>query len=109
MNKYTARALHEQAAVHGHRVLVVTQTQNDKIFAFQIMDDESFPEGIRGEDKTTTYESGGTLGVASEQYGDYLNHRADIVFIDSSERYDLDDDVFLPCLQGSKLGEIVRA
>lgn len=115
MNKYTARALNEQAALLGRVILVVSAGWREADDAFDELTATALPTQTRitrghGHQRIE-YQTGGRIIMASASGQGQRGVSADIVFVEHDAEYRnphvLEDA--LPCIQASPHGEVIRA
>ncbi|UGS26336.1 hypothetical protein K8F61_17170 [Microbacterium resistens] len=116
MNKIIAQALNERAAVHGHRVLVVSATSTHARHALDELEAAVIALAVRRITRANGrlrigYLNGGSISVVSAGGRGGRGLAADTVFVEweAERRYPHLMEDLLPCIQASPHGEVIRA
>lgn len=116
MNKITARALNDRAVRHGHRIIVVSGTWGHADHARRELEAEAAADAVHRITRSNgkqriDYLNGGRISVVSAQGHGYRGQSADLVFIDwdAETLHPGIAHEFVPCVQGSPTGEVIRA
>lgn len=115
MNKYTARALNEQAAVHGRIVMVVSGTTWHAADAFDELLAAAHPTSAHVSHaagaQRIDYLSGGRIIVRAVTGHAYRGVNCDTVFIeaDAEQRHPGLAQELIPCTAASPHGEVISA